>query len=127
MLQKRLAEGIRTALGDSVQFNTPLDSFHHQPQPVAPHILNVSFPPINGHAIDGEMLLLGLDVAGVYVSSGSACTSGTIEPSHVLLAMGVAPESAAATVRFSLGRTTSVDDIDFAIEQLTAVVERVIT
>jgi cysteine desulfurase len=127
MLQKRLAEGIRTALGDSVQFNTPLDSFHHEPQPVAPHILNVSLPPVAGRTIDGEMLLLGLDVAGVYVSGGSACTSGAIEPSHVLLAMGVAPETAAATVRFSLGRITSVDDIDFAIEQLTAVVERVIT
>ncbi len=70
------------------------------------------------------MLLLGLDVAGVFVSSGSACTSGAIEPSHVLLAMGVEPETAAATVRFSLGKETIATDIDFAVEQLQAVVKR---
>ena len=126
-LQKRLAEGIRDTLGHSVQFNTPLEGFHPEPQHVAPHILNVSFPPSNDRAIDGEMLLLGLDMAGVYVSSGSACTSGAIEPSHVLLAMGVRPETASATVRFSLGRGTTADDVDFAVEQTKAVVRRMIT
>lgn len=124
-LQWRLAERIRLILSDSVQFNTPLESFHPEPRPVAPHILNVSFPPLKGRAIDGEMLLLGLDLAGVYVSSGSACTSGAIEPSHVLLAIGVPEETAAATVRFSLGRRTTVEDIDFAIEQLVDVLARV--
>lgn len=123
-LQLRFAEGIRNTLGDSVQFNTPLGGLHPNPAPVAPHILNVSFPPVNGRTVDGEMLLLGLDVAGVFVSSGSACTSGAIEPSHVLLAMGVEPETAAATVRFSLGKETIATDIDFAVEQLQAVVKR---
>ena len=127
VLQKCLAEGIREAFGDSVQFNTPLEDFHPNPVPVAPHILNVSFPPANGRAIDGEMLLLGLDVAGVYVSSGSACTSGAIEPSHVLLAMGMPEEVAAATVRFSFGGGTTADDVDFAVEQTKAVVGRMIT
>ena len=127
VLQKRLAEGIRSALGESVQVNTPLEGFHPDSRPVAPHILNVSFPRVGGHAVDGEMLLLGLDVAGVYVSSGSACTSGAIEPSHVLLAMGVSPETASATVRYSLGKSTSTDDVDFAVEQTTAVVGRMIT
>ncbi|MCH7975840.1 MAG: cysteine desulfurase [Bacteroidetes bacterium] len=127
VLQKRLAEGIQDAFGDSVQFNTPLDGFHPDPQTVTPHILNVSFPPVSGHAIDGEMLLLGLDVAGVYVSGGSACASGAIEPSHVLLAMGVPPETSVATVRYSLGTSTSADDVDFAVEQTKAVVRRMIT
>ena len=123
-LQQRLAESIRNAFSDSVQFNTPLQGFHLDPQPVAPHILNVSVPPANGHAVDGEMLLLGLDVAGVYVSSGSACTSGAIEPSHVLLAMGVPSETAAATVRFSLGKNTTADDVEYAVEQFVGVASR---
>lgn len=123
-LQQRLAKRIQNAFGDSVRFNTPLEDFHSCPEPVAPHILNVSFPPVDGRAIDGEMLLLGLDVAGVYVSSGSACTSGAIEPSHVLLAMGVLPETANATVRFSLGKNTTEDDVDYAAEKLVEVVER---
>ena len=127
VLQRRLAEGIKDAFGDSVQFNTPLDGFHPDPQTVTPHILNVSFPPVSGHAIDGEMLLLGLDVAGVYVSGGSACASGAIEPSHVLLAMGVPPETSVATVRYSLGTSTPADDVDFAVEQTKAVVRRMIT
>ncbi len=125
-LQFRLADGSRNALGEAVQFSTPLEGFHPNATPVTPHILNVSFPPTHGRALDGEMLLLGLDVAGVYVSSGSACTSGAIEPSHVLLAMGVPLETAAATVRFSLGKTTTVDDVDFAIRKLSEVVSRMI-
>lgn len=124
-LQRRLADGIQQAFGDTVQFNTPLEGFHPNPQLVAPHILNVSFPPLDGRAIDGEMLLLGLDVAGVYVSSGSACTSGAIEPSHVLLAMGVPPETANATARLSLGKSTTAEDVDFAVEQLRSVVSRI--
>ncbi len=124
-LQQHLAERILSTFGNSVQFNTPLAGFHPEPETVSPHILNVSFPPTNGRAIDGEMLLLGLDVAGVYVSSGSACTSGAVEPSHVLLAMGVPTETAAATVRFSLGKNTVAGDINFAMEQLAEVVDRV--
>ncbi|NNF59078.1 MAG: cysteine desulfurase [Rhodothermaceae bacterium] len=123
-LQHRLATQIRTMLGETVWFNTPLDGFHPDPQPVAPHILNVSFLPKAGQPLDGEMLLLGLDVAGVYVSSGSACTSGAIEPSHVLLAMGASRDTAAATVRFSLGRSTSEHDVDYAAEQLGLIASR---
>ena len=98
-----------------------------QPGPdatTAAHVLNVSFPPVAGKALDGEMLLLGLDLAGVHVSSGSACTSGAVEPSHVLRALGLPRETADATVRFSLGRGTTEADVDFAAEQLAAVVGR---
>ncbi|HLT48254.1 MAG TPA: cysteine desulfurase family protein, partial [Rubricoccaceae bacterium] len=59
-LQRRLAERIRAAFGDGVVFNTPLDGFHPHPYPAAPHVLSVSFPPRDGQAVDGEMLLLGL-------------------------------------------------------------------
>jgi cysteine desulfurase len=103
-----------------VRFNTPL----YRAEAVAPHILNVSFPPVEGRAVDGEMLLLGLDLAGVHASSGSACTSGAVEPSHVLRALGVPRATANATVRLSLGRATTEADVDVAAEQLAAVVGR---
>ncbi len=117
-LRDRLAAHVRDSFGKAVRFNTPLDA------DTAPHVLNVSFPPSNGKPLDGEMLLLGLDLAGVHVSSGSACTSGAVEPSHVLRALGIPRDTANATVRFSLGRSTTEADIDFAASQLAAVVGR---
>ncbi len=124
-LQRRLAARIRAAFGDGVVFNTPLDGFHPSPHAVAPHVLSVSFPPTAGRPLDGEMLLLGLDLEGVYASAGSACTSGAVAPSHVLLALGAARETAAATVRFSLGRATDEADVDAAAASLEDVVRRI--
>jgi cysteine desulfurase len=79
--------------------------------------LNVSF-----NYVEGESLLMG--IKGVAVSSGSACTSASLEPSYVLRAMGRSDELAHSSVRFSLGRFTTVEDIDFTIEQVTQVVSR---
>ena len=123
-LRERLAAQIRARFGDGVRFNTPLEGFSRQAAPASPHVLSVSFPPRNGRALDGEMLLLGLDMAGVFVSSGSACTSGAVEPSHVLRAMDVPRETAQATVRFSLGHTTTEADVDRAAEVLAQVAGR---
>ena len=124
-LQGRLAGALRERFGEGVVFNTPLEGFHEAPAPAAPHILSLSFlPEADGRALDGEMLLLGLDVAGVYVSSGSACTSGALEPSHVLRALGRDRATAAATVRFSFGRATTEAEVAYAAEQLAGVVER---
>lgn len=95
------------------------------PEASAPHILNVSVPPGPSGAIDGEMLLLGLDLEGVHASAGSACTSGALTPSHVLLAMGVPRDTAAATVRFSLGRNSTHEEVDEAVEAFSRVVARV--
>ncbi len=81
--------------------------------------LNVSFP-----GGDGETLLIGLDLEGVAVSSGSACMVGSVMPSHVLLAMGVPMDVAQATVRFSLGKMTTEGEIDLAIAALGRVLER---
>ena len=114
--------GSATRFGDALVFNTPC-RLRRAPA-VAPHILNVSFRPHRGAALDGQMLLVGLDMEGVHVSSGSACTSGALEPSHVLLAMDVPRETAAATVRYSLGRDTTEADIDAAIEATRRVVGR---
>ncbi len=68
--------------------------------------------------VEGETLLMSLDMAGVMVSVGSACTAGSLEPSHVLLAMGLTHEEAQSSVRFSLGTSTTEADIEFAIEQV---------
>lgn len=72
----------------------------------------------------GESLVIALDLAGVAVSTGAACTSGTIEPSPVLLAIGLSPDRAREAVRFSLGRTTTAAEIDAVLEQLPAIVAR---
>lgn len=75
--------------------------------------------------VEGESILLNLDLKGVAVSSGSACTSGSLDPSHVILAIGVPIEHAHGTIRFSLGRFTTKEEVDYAIEILPPIVERV--
>jgi cysteine desulfurase len=85
----------------------------------APHILNVGFK-----GADGESLILALDLEGIAVSSGSACTAGSIDPSHVLLAMGQSHEAAQSALRFSLGRTNTDADIDRVLTVLPAAVQR---
>jgi cysteine desulfurase len=72
----------------------------------------------------GEALLIALDLQGVAVSTGAACASGAVEPSHVLLAAGLSPDEARSSLRFSLGRPTTTEEIDHAIEVIPAVVER---
>jgi len=81
--------------------------------------LNVSFP-----GCDGETLLMGLDLEGVSASSGSACMVGSIQASHVLLAMGVSEDNARATVRFSLGHLTTRHQIELAVSALGRVLSR---
>jgi cysteine desulfurase len=74
--------------------------------------------------IEGEALVIALDLKGLAVSSGAACSSGAIEPSHVLLAMGLPHERARASVRISLGKQTTAEDIDFAISVIPETVGR---
>lgn len=107
------------AFGDRLVVNTP--------DGAAPHVLNVSFRPSASGPLDGEMLLTALDLEGVHASAGSACTSGALEPSHVLLALGRDRAVAGATVRFSFGRTTTEADVATAAEALRRVVARLDT
>ena len=74
--------------------------------------------------VESESIVLGLDLKGIGVSAGSACTSGNVEPSHVLVAMGVAVDWAMGAVRCSLGRTTSADDIDYVVACVEPLVKK---
>jgi cysteine desulfurase len=74
--------------------------------------------------VDGNTLLMHLDMNGVAASSGSACKTGNPEPSEVLLAMGFSPEQALGSLRLTVGRQTTVDDIDFAVEVIATAVEK---
>jgi cysteine desulfurase len=74
--------------------------------------------------VEGESILLALDLAGVAASSGSACTTGSVEPSHVLVAMGLPPDLARGSLRFTLGRMNTDADVDRLLEVLPPIVER---
>lgn len=90
--------------------------------PGAPRVPGTVSVCITG--VEGESLLLMLDSKGVAASSGSACASGSLEPSHVLLAMGIPPEQAHGSLRLSLGRDSSEEDVEAILGALTGTVER---
>lgn len=96
--------------------------YNGHPEYCAPGTLNVSF-----EAVEGESLILRLDMEGICVSTGSACTSGSMEPSHVLAALGLPPRLAQGTVRFSLGRNTTEEEIDTVIAKLPKVIKQMRT
>jgi len=102
MLRDRLWEGLRAA--------TPEVRLNGHPTERLPGTLNVAF-----RHVESESIVLGLDLKGVAVSAGSACTSGNVEPSYVLVAMGVPLDWAMGAVRCSLGRSTTADDIDYVV------------
>ena len=110
-LTEKLKNGIFERIKD-VKLNS-------HPEKRLPNTLNVSFK-----FIEGESIILNLDMLGVAVSSGSACTSGTLSASHVLLAMGVDPAVAQGSVRFSLGKDNTEGDVDFVLENLPKIVEK---
>ena len=113
-LTHRLWQGVQAAFPTAVRNG----SWETPAQQLA-NTLDVSFP-----GLDGEALLINFDLEGIAVSSGSACMVGSIQPSHVLLAMGVPPENAAAAVRFSLGKGTTEEAIEEVIGRLPRIVGR---
>ena len=86
----------------------------------APHVCNVSIP-----GTDSEALLMHLDLAGIACSSGSACSTGAVEPSHVLTAMGVPRELGVAALRFSFGKENTAEDVEAVVGALPKIVEKV--
>ena len=90
-----------------------------------PHILNISFPG-ELFPIEGDMLVMNMDLEGIAVTSGSACTSGSLDPSHVILAMGRDEKTAKATLRFSFGKGNTMDDVGHVAEKLNVVIRRML-
>ena len=87
--------------------------------PRTPNTTNITFP-----GIEGEALVITLDLKGLACSTGAACSSGAVEPSHVLTAIGLTPDEARASLRFSLGRHTTAADIQLALQVVPAAVEQ---
>ncbi|MEX0736863.1 MAG: aminotransferase class V-fold PLP-dependent enzyme, partial [Bacteroidota bacterium] len=112
---------LRSKLMRELQTEFPSLLINGHPQQVLPHILSVSFDSAQ-FPIDGDAIIMGMDLRGVAVTSGSACTSGSLQPSHVLLAMGRDEKTAKATIRFSFGRGTTEEEIVYAASALKEVV-----
>ena len=110
-LRERLWEGFYSRIPETMLLGHPTKRL--------PGTLAVSF-----NYVEGESVLLNLDLEGIAVSSGSACTSGSIEPSHVLLAMGVPPELARGGIRLSLGRGNTEEQISRVIEVTPGIIEK---
>jgi cysteine desulfurase len=110
-LRDRLQQGILSQIGEA--------GVNGDGAVRTPNTTNIYFDHI-----DGEPLVIALDLKGLAVSSGAACSSGAIEPSHVLTAMGLRPNRARASVRFSLGKQTTAEDIDFALALVPETVAR---
>jgi cysteine desulfurase len=110
-LRDKLIESILKRIKDS--------RLNGHPQKRLPGNVNVSV-----EGVEGESMLLNLDLAGICASSGSACTSSILEPSHVLTAIGVSPEVAHSSLRFTLGKENSEEDINYVLKVLPEIVER---
>jgi cysteine desulfurase len=89
-----------------------------------PHITNILLMGQDGRGLDGEMLILGLDMEGIAVSAGSACSSGTLKTSHVLSAIGIQPENARGAVRVSFGPSTNAEEVERVVLALGRIVKR---
>lgn len=111
-LRDKLLKGILERI-DYVKVNGPIKENR------LPGNLNVGI-----QFVEGEALLLSLDMLGIAASSGSACTSGSLDPSHVLLAMGMSHEIAHGSLRFSFGHQNTEEDVDYVLEQLPKIVDR---
>jgi cysteine desulfurase len=111
VLRDRLAAGVRARLDEVRLMGHPVDRL--------PATANLAF-----RQVESESIVLGLDLKGVAVSAGSACTAGHVEPSHVLAAVGLPVDWSMGAVRCSLGRSTTAEDVDYVIDCLETVVRK---
>ena len=110
---------LRDRIIEGVQNNIPNVHLNGHPEQVLPNNVNFSF-----ENVDGEPLLLGLDMIGICASSGSACSSGSLEPSHVLLALGQSADLARGSLRLTLGRGNSDEEVDSLLSELITLVHQ---
>lgn len=116
-LRALLLELMNEKLDFSFKVNGPKDHG-------VPHIINLSFSNDQDTFIDGEMLLLNLDIEGICVSNGSACTSGAVEPSHVLNGIGMEEGLANSSIRVSFGKQNTEEDVRYFVEKLASILNR---
>ena len=116
---ERHTRSLRNRLRDGFLSAVPDIRVNGHPERVLPNTLDVSFP-----GAEGEAILLMLDILGISVSTGSACASGSLEPSHVLVATGVGPELAHGSIRFSIGKDTTKEEIDYVLREVPAVIAK---
>ena len=117
--QGRRLAALRDRLEDSILSTVPLTARNGDRARRLPTTANIRFD-----YVEGEAFVIAMDLKGVACSTGAACSSGSVDPSHVLSAIGLSNAQARSSIRFSLGRMTSAEDIDCALEVLPAVVER---
>jgi cysteine desulfurase len=117
--EKRKTEELKNYFIDQIFEKIPDVMLNGSREKRNPNNVNISFK-----YIEGEAILLNLDLAGIAASSGSACTSGSLEPSHVLLSIGLKHEDAHGSVRFTLGEKTTKEEIDYTIKKLVEIVKR---
>ncbi|MDR2782957.1 MAG: IscS subfamily cysteine desulfurase [Treponema sp.] len=110
---------LRDHLREGLVKRIPNLTVNGHPTDVIPNTLNVSFP-----GAEGESILLGLDLVGIEASTGSACASGSLDPSHVIMAIGAEPELAHGSIRFSLGWGITQDAVDYIINTVPPIIER---
>jgi cysteine desulfurase len=115
----RRVSALRDRLEQGLLSRVPHSHANGARAPRTPNTTNITFP-----GIEGEALVIALDLKGLACSTGAACSSGAVEPSHVLTAIGLSPEDARASLRFSLGRHTTPAQIDFALQIVPAAVEQ---
>jgi len=117
--EDRRMAGLRDRLENAILERVDSAGVNSAGAPRVPNTTNIYFD-----YIEGEALVIALDLKGLSVSTGAACSSGAIEPSHVLTAMGLPPDRARASIRFSLGKQNTAEDVEFAIGLVPAGVER---
>ena len=110
-----LTEKLKTGLQDQLEYVYA----NSHPTQRLPNTMNISF-----EFLEGESIVLNLDMKGIAVSTGSACTSGSLEPSHVLMALGLSPAAAQGAIRFSLGRDNTESDVNYVLEELPPIIRR---
>ena len=110
---------LRDRLWDGIRARVPEVRLNGHPTERLPGTANLGY-----RGVESESIVLGLDLKGIGVSAGSACTSGSVEPSYVLVAMGVPLEWAMGAVRHSLGRSTTAEDIDYVVESVEPIVRK---
>jgi cysteine desulfurase len=117
--ERRRVTALRDRLWEGIRARVPEARLNGHPTERLPGTANVSY-----RGVESESVVLGLDLKGIGVSAGSACTSGNVEPSYVLVAMGVPIEWAMGAVRHSLGRSTTAEDIDYVVESVEPIVRK---